>query len=126
MTKTVLIIDDNDDIRENTAELLELEGFRVFTASGGMDGIRLARENKPDAIVCDVVMPDINGYEVFEVLQNNEDTKDIRFIFVTALSQKTEIDKAYEIGATCYLVKPFDEKQLIGFINGDISWMPPH
>jgi CheY-like chemotaxis protein len=117
--KTILIIEDNPDIRDNTAELLELEGYWVFTASNGADGLSMARSVNPDVIICDIVMPDIDGYAVFNELMNDEQTKNIRFVFSTAQSQKNEIDKALLMGATCYLLKPFDERQLIRCINGE-------
>lgn len=117
--KTILIIEDDPDIRENTAELLELEGYWVFTASNGGDGLRMAKSIKPDVVMCDIVMPDIDGYAVFRDLMNDDQTKNIRFVFFTAQSQKSEIDKAFQMGATCYLLKPFDERQLIRCINGE-------
>jgi CheY-like chemotaxis protein len=118
VAKTILIIEDNPDIRENTAELLELEGYWVFTASNGDDGLRMAKSLKPDVVICDIVMPDVDGYAVFQHLMNDEETKNIRFVFSTAQAQKNEIDKAFQMGATCYLLKPFDEKQLIACIEG--------
>jgi CheY-like chemotaxis protein len=116
--KTILIIEDNPDIRDNTAELLELEGYWVFTASNGGDGLLMAKSVNPDVIICDIVMPEIDGYAVFYELMNDEQTKNIRFVFSTAQSQRNEIDKALQMGATCYLLKAFDEKQLIRCING--------
>ncbi|MBS1519506.1 MAG: response regulator [Bacteroidetes bacterium] len=118
VSKTILIIEDNPDIRENTAELLELEGYWVFTASNGDEGLQMVRNLKPDVVICDIVMPGIDGYAVFQDIMNNEETKNIRFVFSTAQSQKNEIDKAFQMGATCYLLKPFDEKQLIACIEG--------
>ena len=116
--KTILIIEDNPDIRDNTAELLELEGYWVFTASNGDDGLHMAKSLIPDVIICDIVMPGVDGYAVFLNLMNDEKTKNIKFVFSTAQSQKNEIDKAFQMGATCYLLKPFDEKQLIACIEG--------
>jgi CRP/FNR family cyclic AMP-dependent transcriptional regulator len=123
ISKTILIIEDDLDIRENTAELLELEGYWVFTASNGEDGVRMVRTVKPDIIICDIVMPGMDGYAVFHELQNSEETKDIRFIFSTAQSQKNEIERARQMGAGIYLLKPFDEKQLIRCINGETDKM---
>jgi CheY-like chemotaxis protein len=119
LSKTILIIEDDPDIRDNTAELLELEGYWVFTACDGAEGLQMVKSVKPDVVICDIVMPDIDGYAVFQDLMSNEETKNIRFIFSTAQSQKNEIDKAFQIGATCYLLKPFDERQLIRCINGE-------
>jgi CRP/FNR family cyclic AMP-dependent transcriptional regulator len=118
-SKTILIIEDDSDIRENTAELLELEGYWVFTASNGDEGLQMAKSLKPDVVICDIVMPGIDGYTVFLDIMRDEETKNIRFVFSTAQSQKDEIDKARQIGATCYLLKPFDERQLLRCINGE-------
>lgn len=118
-SKTILIIEDNPDIRENTAELLELEGYWVFTASNGDEGLQMAKSLKPDVIICDIIMPGIDGYAVFQDITRNEETKNIRFIFSTAQTQKDEIDKARQMGATCYLLKPFDEQQLLKCINDE-------
>lgn len=117
--KTILIVEDDLDIRENTAELLELAGYWVFTASNGAEGLRTAETIRPDIIICDIVMPDMDGYAVLLALQNNDETRNIRFIFSSAQSQKDEIDKALQTGATCYLLKPFDEKQLLQCIESD-------
>lgn len=117
--KTILIIEDNPDIRESTAELLELEGYWVFTASNGNEGLQMAKSIKPDVVICDIVMPGLDGYAVFQDLMSDKETKNIRFVFFTAQSQKDEIDKAFQMGATCYLLKPFDEKQLIMCIKGE-------
>ena len=117
-SKTILIIEDNPDIRENTAELLELEGYWVFTATNGEEGLQMAKSFRPDVVICDIVMPGIDGYAVFQDIMRDEETKNIRFVFSTAQSQKDEIDKARQMGATCYLLKPFDEKQLIACIEG--------
>jgi len=118
VSKTILIIEDNPDIRENTAELLELEGYWVFTASDGAEGLRMVKAVNPDVIICDIVMHGLDGYAVFQDLMSHEETKNIRFVFSTAQSQKDEIDKAFQMGATCYLLKPFDEKPLIACIEG--------
>ena len=118
-SKTILIIEDNPDIRENTAELLELEGYWVFTATNGEEGLQMAKSFRPDVVICDIVMPGIDGYAVFQDIMRDEETKNIRFVFSTAQSQKDEIDKARQMGATCYLLKPFDEGQLLRCINGE-------
>ncbi len=117
ISKTILIIEDNSDIRENTAELLELEGYWVFTASDGAEGLKMAKSINPDVIICDIVMQGLDGYAVFQDIKNDEKMKNIRFVFSTAQSQKDEIDKAFQMGATCYLLKPFDEKQLLACIE---------
>src|SRR5574337_1985274 len=85
---TILIIEDNSDIRENTTEILELEGHRVETAVDGIAGRAIAREKLPDLILCDIMMPGLNGYDVLLELKNNASTAGIPFIFVTANAEK--------------------------------------
>ena len=117
MKKRILIIEDNEDIRENTAELLTLVGYYVVTANNGTDGVALIAEMLPDVIICDVVMPGMNGYEVFDWLLQNHSMKKIRFILSTAQSERSHFDKAREVGIENYLVKPFNESELINSIE---------
>lgn len=116
MTK-VLIIEDNTDIRENVVEILSLSGYEVFDAEDGTKGVALATKNQPDVILCDIMMPGIDGYDVFEILNNQEETKTIPFIFITAKSERTDIRKGMEMGADDYLTKPFDATELINAIE---------
>jgi CheY-like chemotaxis protein len=113
MNVNILLIEDNQDIRENTAELLELEGYRVTTADNGLEGIRLAERYIPDLIISDVLMPGADGYTVFQALLNQEATRHIPFLFITAKSESADKAKALSIGRCAYLVKPFDEKELL-------------
>lgn len=117
MKKTILIIEDDADIRENTAELLMLEGYDVSTAECGEDAIKMLEEIIPDLIICDVVMSGMDGYEVFEALKKNKQTACIKFIFSTAQSEKSHIQKAMQKGIENYLIKPFDEVELIKCIE---------
>ncbi|MBK6829132.1 MAG: response regulator [Chitinophagaceae bacterium] len=82
--KIILVIDDNPDIRENTAEILELAGYKTFTAENGKKGVDAALKEKPDVIVCDIMMPDLDGYGVLHMLRKNEATQHTPFIFLTA------------------------------------------
>lgn len=120
MTK-VLIIEDNNDIRENVVEILNLSGYVVFEADNGKKGIELAIANKPDIILCDIMMPGIDGYGVFETLHSNEETKAIPFIFITAKSERVDIRKGMEMGADDYLTKPFDDTELINAIESRLK-----
>ena len=117
MQKRILIIEDNEDIRESTAELLTLAGYDVATASNGTDGVTLITELLPDVIICDVVMPGMDGYGVFDWLTQNQNAKEIRFILSTAQSERSHIHKAREIGIENYLIKPFNESELINSIE---------
>ena len=113
MNATILLIEDNQDIRENTAELLELVGYRVITADNGLEGIRLAGLYFPDLVISDVLMPGADGYTVFQALLDQETTRHIPFLFITAKSESADKKKALSIGRCAYLVKPFDEKELL-------------
>lgn len=110
--KTVLIIEDNLEIRENTAEILELAGYKTLMATNGKDGIKIASEELPDIILCDIMMPELNGYEVIKQLKSDPLTSKIPFIYITASVEKSEVEKAIELGADGYVRKPFDVTEL--------------
>ncbi|RCH55450.1 transcriptional regulator [Mucilaginibacter hurinus] len=115
--KTVLIIEDNDDIREGTAEILGLSGFNVLQALNGKIGVELAVSHKPDLILCDVMMPELDGYGVLYMLNKNADTAAIPFIFLTAKAERVDFRKGMEMGADDYLTKPFDDMELLNAIE---------
>jgi CheY-like chemotaxis protein len=110
--KTVLVIEDNDDIRENTCELLELEGYNAITAINGSLGIIVAKQQMPDIILCDIMMPEANGYEVCTALKGDPLTSSIPFIFISASVEKKAIDEGISLGAVEYIQKPFDPQEL--------------
>jgi len=111
--KKILIIEDNNDIRENTAEILELEGYQTVTAANGISGVEKAFSEKPDLIFCDILMPDLDGYALLYLLGKNNDTMNIPFIFLTALSEKSGIQKGLGLGATNFVIKPFTDAELL-------------
>ena len=115
--RTVLIIEDNLEIRENTAEILELAGFKVAGAINGREGIQMASSMTPDLILCDIMMPEVSGYEVLSELKKNPNTKQIPFIYVTASTEKKEIQRALQMGADGYVSKPFDVNELMTTID---------
>lgn len=116
--RTILIIEDNLDIREGTAEILELTGdFEVLTAENGKIGVEKAIKNIPDLILCDIMMPELDGYGVLYMLSKHESTRNIPFIFLTAKSERVDMRKAMEMGADDYLVKPFDDIELLNSIE---------
>lgn len=116
MTK-VLIIEDNDDIRENVVEILALAGYEVFEANNGKTGAELAIKKLPDLILCDIMMGDLDGYGVLHLLNKHTETKAIPFIFMTAKSERADIRKGMELGADDYLTKPFDDTELLNAIE---------
>src|SRR5436190_22776268 len=105
--KTILIIEDNNDVRENTAEILELSNYRVLQAENGKLGVEVAQKMKPDLIICDIMMPVLDGYGVIHLLNKNPDTASIPFIFLTAKSERIDFRKGMEMGADDYIAKPF-------------------
>lgn len=117
MDKTkVLIIEDNDDIRESTSEILELAGYAVIQAVNGKEGVALAVSELPDLILCDIMMPEMDGYSVLHLLGKNQETAVIPFIFLTAKTDRQDMRKGMEMGADDYLTKPFDDVELFNAI----------
>mgnify|MGYP000882667026 CR=1 FL=1 len=115
--RTVLLIEDNEEIRENMAEILELSNYKVLTAPDGKQGVSLAISHIPDIIVCDIMMPVLDGYGVLHMLHKNENTRHIPFIFITAKAERSEIRKGMELGADDYLTKPFNGTELLNAIE---------
>lgn len=110
---TILVIEDNEDINFLTKTTLNVKGYNVLSSLNGKDGIRLACNNKVDLIILDVMMPDMDGYEVLKELKNNSQTANIPVAFFSAKTQKEEISKGFELGAIKYIKKPFDPLDLI-------------
>ena len=115
--KRVLIIEDNDEVRENIVEILELSNYKVSTAENGKVGVEKALKEKPDLIICDIMMPVLDGYGVFYLLSKHKETAAIPFIFLTAKSEKTDFRKGMEMGADDYITKPFDGIELLNAIE---------
>lgn len=119
--KKALIIEDNDDIREGTAEILALAGYETFTAKNGKLGVDLAINHIPDIILCDIMMPELDGYGVLYLLQKNLQTVNIPFIFMTAKTERADMRKGMEMGADDYLTKPFDDVELFKAIESRLK-----
>ena len=115
--KKILIIEDNDEVRENTAEIIELSNYKVLTAENGKAGVELALAEKPDLIICDIMMPVLDGYGVYHLLGKHTETASIPFIFLTAKSEKTDFRRGMEMGADDYITKPFDGIELLNAIE---------
>lgn len=105
------------DIRENTKELLELFGFRVVATSNGEEGLILAADVRPDVILCDIMMPGLDGYQVIQQMKADPSLSGIAFIYLTSSGEKNEIRMAMDMGADGYLRKPFEGKELIAEIQ---------
>jgi DNA-binding response OmpR family regulator len=117
MMKKILVIEDNNEVRENIAEILELSNYEVLTAEDGKSGVALALEKLPDLIVCDIMMPESDGYGVLHLLNKHIITYGIPFIFLTAKSEKTDLRKGMEMGADDYITKPFEGIELLNAIE---------
>jgi DNA-binding response OmpR family regulator len=119
--KTILLIEDDRALRENTEELLELSGYSMITAPNGKIGIQMAKEKLPDIIVCDIMMPEVDGYGVLKELSSDKKTKHIPFIFLSAKTEHKEIRRGMDLGADDYLTKPFEEEDLINAIESRLA-----
>ncbi len=117
----ILLIEDSDEIRENTAEILELAGYKVFTAANGKIGVELAHQHHPDLIICDIMMPVLDGYGVLHLLNKHTDLASIPFIFLTAKSERGDFRKGMEMGADDYITKPFDDIELLNAIESRLK-----
>ena len=121
MSKKILLIEDNKDMRENTAEILELSQYTVFTAKNGKEGVETAQKEKPDLIICDIMMPVLDGYGVLHLLSKKSDTSNIPFIFLTAKAERSDMRKGMEMGADDYVTKPFDDIELLNAIESRLK-----
>ena len=119
--KKVLLIEDDAILRENTSELLELSNYEVITASNGKIGLDKAIKTLPDIIVCDILMPEMDGYSVFQELTKHNIAKYIPFVFLSAKTERQDIRKGMNMGADDYLTKPFNEEELINTIESRIA-----
>jgi len=121
MIKKILLIEDDTALRENTAELLELANYKVLTAPDGEKGVLVAKTSHPDVIICDIMMPKLDGYGVLTALSEDNRTKSIPFIFLSAKTERKDVRLGMERGADDYLTKPFEESELIGAIESRIA-----
>jgi DNA-binding response OmpR family regulator len=115
--KKLLLIEDHDEIRENTVEILQLAGYEVQAAANGRDGVALARETNPDLVICDIMMPVLDGYGVIHLFRRDDTLSRIPFIFLTAKAERSDQRKAMELGADDYLTKPFTELELLAAVE---------
>lgn len=119
--KTVLLIEDNEEIRENMAEILEMSGYKTVVAADGKQGVAMAFDCNPDIIVCDIMMPELDGYGVIHMLHKNPTTQNIPFIFLTAKAERAELRKGMELGADDYITKPFTGTELLNAIESRLK-----
>ena len=119
--KKILLIEDNLPIRENTAEILELANYSVITAENGKTGIELALQEMPDMIICDIMMPVLDGYSVLHLLRKNPQFQHTPFIFLTAKAERADMRKGMNLGADDYLTKPFDSTELLSAVESRLK-----
>lgn len=118
---TILVIEDETETRDNLVLMLEMEGFRPLAAANGRAGVRLAELEQPDVILCDVSMPELDGYGVLETLRANEATVSIPFIFLTAKGDKQDLRTGMNLGADDYLTKPASADEVLAAIRARLD-----
>ena len=115
--KKILLIEDNDDIRNNTAEILELSNYKVIVAENGKIGVEKALEHIPDLIICDIMMPVLDGYGVLHAVHKNNSIRNVPFIFLSAKSERNDFRRGMELGADDYITKPFNGTELLDAVD---------
>lgn len=130
--KKIIVIEDNLEIRENLSEILELSGYDVVQAENGKSGVQKIKESKPDLILCDVMMPELDGFGVLKIIQKIPDLKHTPFMFLTAKAEKTDFRKGMGLGADDYITKPYDDVELLEAVemrlkkSENISFVDPN
>ncbi len=115
---TILLIEDHQVIRDNTAQLLELAGYAVLTAENGELGVKLALATRPDLVICDIMMPVLDGYGVLQIFNQHPLLTGVPFIFLTAKTERTDQRLGMALGADDYLTKPFVKAELLSAVSG--------
>ncbi|MCD4684513.1 MAG: response regulator [Anaerolineae bacterium] len=115
--KKILVIEDGEPLRVSLVEILQLEGFAPIAAANGAEGIQMARAQRPDLILCDIAMPELDGFAVLQALQNEPDTAHIPVLFLTARAGKDAVQRGLNEGAAGYITKPFSFPALLATIN---------
>jgi DNA-binding response OmpR family regulator len=118
---TIIVIEDEETVRENISLLLENEGYQVVLAGTGLTGLQQICEIKPDLVICDIKMPGLDGYQVLQIMRQDNGLAKIPFIFLTALSDRNNWRKGMELGADDYLTKPFTRHELLKAIDARLT-----
>src|SRR6476620_131370 len=114
-------MEDNKDIRENIAEILNFAGYGVIKAENGKIGIEMATREKPAIIICDIMMPELDGFGLLHLLRKNPETQHLPFIFITAKTERSDFRKGMEMGADDYIMKPFTQIELINAVESRLK-----
>src|SRR5450432_3223826 len=117
MQRKILVIEDNVEMCENIASILKLANYEVYTANSGRLGIELVQQVQPDLVLCDIMMPDLDGYGVLHILSKDPSTANIPFIYLTAKSERKDFRAGMNLGADDYITKPFDGLELFNAIE---------
>ncbi|MGA9270716.1 MAG: response regulator [Lutimonas sp.] len=116
MRKKILLIEDDQIVRDNTAEILQLANYEVLTAENGKTGLEKANVFKPDLIICDILMPELDGYGVMQIAMRNKELQRIPIIFMSAKTKHEDIRRGMDLGASDYITKPFEESELLSAV----------
>ena len=119
--KKILIIEDEPEMRRNLTTILRLEGFQPVAVENGRVGVEMAQKEKPDLILCDVMMPELDGYGVIKALHNEAETMNVPFIFLTAKGERTDVRSGMNLGADDYLTKPVDKAELMRAVRARLA-----
>jgi DNA-binding response OmpR family regulator len=119
--KKILIADDNENIRDALTYLLEDEGYKLWLAKDGADTLKKVREVRPDILFLDIMMPEINGYDVCRIIKNDPELKNTYVIMLTAKGQVAEQERGKEVGADEYIVKPFSPMEILTKVKTILS-----
>ena len=121
MKAKIVLIEDNQAMRENVSEILELSDYEVHSAPNGKEGVRLIRDQRPDIVLCDIMMPELDGYGVLHILHRDPETRNIPFIFLTAKAEEADRRRGMNLGADDYLTKPFEDIELLDAVEMRLS-----
>lgn len=121
MKKKILIIEDDNIVRENTAEILQLANYDVISAENGKVGVEKANFFKPDLIICDILMPELDGYGVLQIIMRNKKLQKTPVIFMSAKTKHDDIRRGMDLGASDYITKPFEESELLSAVSSRLK-----
>jgi DNA-binding response OmpR family regulator len=115
--KKILIIEDDTVLRENTAEFIQGENFEVFVAKDGLEGVQQTLQHLPDLILCDISMPNMDGFDFYKTIKQIRATSTIPLVFFSARTENEDIRAGMQLGADDYIIKPFDFFELLKVIR---------
>jgi DNA-binding NarL/FixJ family response regulator len=119
--KRILVIEDEPQMRKNVVTILQMEGFQALSAEDGAAGINLAQRERPDLILCDVMMPQVDGYGVLRALRAQKETQSVPFLFLTAKGDRLDVREGMNLGADDYLIKPVRRADLLAAVNARLA-----